>query len=48
MPNLEHAKEWINSADKSLETEILLNRENQWTDVIAVDIQQAVEKSLKS
>jgi len=41
MPNLKHAKEWINSADKSLETAILLNRENHYTDVIAVDIQQA-------
>ena len=48
MPNLKHAKEWIYSADKSLETAILLNRENHYTDIIAVDIQQAVEKSLKS
>ena len=48
MPNLKHAKEWIYSADKSLETAILLNRENHYTDVIAIDIQQAVEKSLKS
>jgi len=48
MPNLKLAEEWLAFAAKSLETAILLNRENHYTDVIAIDIQQTVEKSLKA
>lgn len=47
MSNLKLAEEWLVFAAKSLETAILLNRENHYTDVIAIDIQQTVEKSLK-
>jgi HEPN domain-containing protein len=48
MPNLKLAEEWLAFAAKSLETAILLYRENHYTDVIAIDIQQTVEKSLKA
>ena len=48
MPNQKYAMEWFRFAEKNLETALLLNRENHYTDVIAIDIQQAVEKALKA
>jgi len=48
MPNQKIAREWFSFAEKNLETALLLNRENHYTDVIAIDIQQAVEKALKA
>ena len=48
MPKQNFALEWFGFAEKSLETAILLNRENHYTDVIAVDVQQAVEKAMKA
>jgi HEPN domain-containing protein len=48
MPNQKLALEWLSFAEKNLETALLLNKENHYTDVIAIDIQQAVEKALKS
>ncbi len=48
MPNRKLALEWLSFAEKSLETALLLNRENHYTDVIAIDVQQAVEKALKA
>lgn len=48
MPNQRLAREWFSFAEKSLETALLLNRENHYTDVIAIDVQQAVEKALKA
>lgn len=48
MPNHKLASEWFDFARKSLETAVLLNRENHYTDVISVDIQQAIEKALKA
>lgn len=48
MPNQKIAKEWFSFAEKNLETALLLNRENHYTDVIAIDVQQAVEKALKA
>ena len=48
MPNQKLAKEWLKFSERNLETAILLNKENHYTDVIAIDIQQAVEKALKS
>jgi HEPN domain-containing protein len=48
MPNKKLANEWISFAEKDLETAILLNKENHYTDVIAVDVQQAIEKALKA
>jgi HEPN domain-containing protein len=48
MPNLKLAEEWLAFAAKNLETAMLLNRENHYTDVIAIDIQQTIEKALKA
>jgi len=48
MPNQKLAREWLAFAEKNIETALLLNRENHYTDVISIDIQQAVEKALKS
>ena len=45
MHNRKLAEEWLAFAEKSLETAILLNRENHYTDVIAIDIQQKVLKN---
>ena len=48
MRNPKLANEWLEFAEKNLETAQLLNNENHYTDVIAIDIQQAVEKALKA
>lgn len=48
MPNRKLANEWLSFAEKSLETAIVLNREDHYTDVIAVDIQQSIEKAFKA
>lgn len=48
MPNIKLANEWLAFANKSLETAILLHRENHYTDVIAIDIQQTIEKAFKA
>jgi len=48
MPNKKLASEWFRFAEKNLETAILLYKEKHYTDVIAIDIQQAVEKALKA
>ena len=48
MPNQKLALEWLVFAQRNLETAQLLIRENHYTDVIAFDIQQAIEKALKA
>lgn len=48
MPNRTYALEWLNIAHKNLETAHLLLRENHYTDSIAIEIQQALEKSFKA
>ncbi len=48
MPNQILSLEWYDFARKNLETAKLLYRENHYTDVISIDIQQAVEKALKA
>lgn len=48
MPNFVYASEWLELADRNLETAKLLFRENHFTDVIAIEIHQALEKTLKS
>lgn len=48
MPNQKLATEWLDFSVKNLETAILLYRADHYTDVIAIEIQQAVEKALKS
>ena len=40
MPNQTYALEWIDLARKNLETAKLLVRENHYTEIIAIEIQQ--------
>lgn len=48
MPNQTYAIEWLNLAKRSLDTARLLIRENHYTDSIAIEIQQTIEKSFKA
>jgi HEPN domain-containing protein len=48
MPNLAYSLEWHNLASRHLETAAVLLRENHYTDSIAIEIHQALEKSFKS
>lgn len=48
MPNQTYALEWLNLAKRNLDTARLLIRENHYTDSIAIEIQQTIEKSFKS
>ena len=48
MPNTGYCSEWLGLAYKNIETAKLLIRENHFTDIIAIEIQQALEKTLKS
>ena len=48
MPNKTYALEWLNLAYKNLETARLLVRENHFTDSIAIEVQQSIEKSFKT
>lgn len=48
MPNQTYALEWLNLANRNLQTARLLIREKHYTDIIALEIHQTVEKSFKS
>ncbi len=48
MPNRSYALEWLEMARRNLETAQLLFDVNLYTDVIAVDIQQTIEKTFKA
>ena len=48
MRNTKLANEWLAFAKRNLETAIILYLQKHYTDVIAVDIQQAIEKALKA
>jgi len=48
MPNRAYAKEWLEFAIKNLETAQLLYNANHYEDIIGVEIQQSLEKILKS
>jgi len=48
MPSKIYADEWLNLAGKNLETADLLYKENHYTDVIGIEIQQAIEKTFKA
>lgn len=48
MPNKTYALEWIELAKKNLETARILIRENHFTDSIAIEIQQTLEKAFKA
>ena len=48
MPNRSYAMEWLLLAKRNLETAELLFREDHYTDIIGVELQQTVEKAFKS
>ena len=48
MANKVYAKEWITFAKRNLDTSKLLFDANHYTDIIGVELQQALEKLLKS
>ncbi len=48
MPNKTYASEWLSIVHKNLETAKLLHRHGHYTDIIGIEIQQAVEKALKA
>ncbi|TSA32722.1 MAG: HEPN domain-containing protein [Porphyromonadaceae bacterium] len=48
MPNKIYSLEWLNLANRNLETARVLLRENHYTDSIAIEIHQTIEKSFKA
>jgi len=48
MSNKAYALEWYVIAHRNLETAQLLHQVNHYTDVIAIDLHQALEKGLKA
>ncbi len=48
MANKTYAKEWLSFAKKNLDTARLLFEVNHYEDIIGIDLQQAMEKILKS
>ena len=48
MPNKAYSLEWLRFARRDLETAILLFDANHYEDTIGVQLQQAIEKSLKA
>ena len=48
MPNQTYALEWLYLANRNLQTARLLIREKHFTDSIAIEIQQTIEKSFKT
>lgn len=48
MLNTTYALEWLELSRRNLETAKLLLRENHYTDIIAVELHQSVEKSFKA
>ena len=48
MPNKAYAIEWLDRSKRNLDTAVLLFSHNHYTDVIAIDIQQTLEKAFKA
>ncbi|MBA7542517.1 hypothetical protein ES705_34840 [subsurface metagenome] len=48
MHNRKYAIEWIDFARRNLDTAKLLFQENHYTDIIAIEIHQTIEKSFKA
>jgi HEPN domain-containing protein len=48
MPNKNLAEQWLRKAFHNLTAAMVLQRNDHYTDVVAVEIHQAVEKTLKS
>jgi HEPN domain-containing protein len=48
MANKTYAQEWLTFSKKNLDTAILLFNANHYEDIIGIELQQCLEKSLKS
>lgn len=48
MPNRTYALGWLEYSKRNIQAAQILYRENHYTDVIAVELHQGVEKALKS
>ena len=48
MPNKTYSLEWLDSSKRNLDTALLLFNHNHYTDVIAIDIHQTLEKAFKA
>jgi len=48
MPNKQYAIEWFDLGRKNLEAAIILNNANHYTDIIAIELHQSLEKIFKS
>ena len=48
MPNQTYANEWLEFARRNLDTARLLYHENHYTDIIAIELHQTIEKAFKS
>jgi len=48
MPNQTYAMEWLEMAKRNLETAEVLLKHDHYADIIAIEIHQTIEKTLKS
>ncbi len=48
MPNQTYALEWLEIAGRNLETADVLLKQDHYTDIIAIEIHQTIEKSFKA
>lgn len=48
MPNQTYAIEWLEIAKRNLETAEFLLKHDHYADIIAIEIHQTIEKTLKS
>jgi HEPN domain-containing protein len=48
MPNKTYALEWLSFSKRNLETAILLFNQKHYSDIIAIEIHQSLEKALKA
>jgi len=48
MPNQTYALEWLDLAVRNLKTALLLYQQNHFTDIIAIEIHQSMEKTFKA
>ena len=48
MPNKIYAQEWLDHSKRNLETAVLLLKEKHYTDIIAFEVHQSIEKLFKA
>ena len=48
MPNQSYAIEWLELAGRNMKTADLLYQQNHYPDIIAIEIQQTIEKTFKA